>query len=106
MPRSKNIWVFGAWYGQQYSDNTSYLFEYVNKNKNDIKSIWLTKKKNIYNLLKDKGYNVFYVNSFLGISILAVEPWHLTRTSDKPRSLRYSSAFSTIFSLSLVISRP
>jgi len=46
------------------------------------------------------------LNSSLGISILAVKPWHLTLTSDNPHSLRYSSAFSTIFSLSLVISWP
>ena len=26
MPRSKKIWVFGAWLGEKYADNTKALF--------------------------------------------------------------------------------
>ena len=29
IPRNKNLWVFGAWFGEKYSDNAKVLFEYV-----------------------------------------------------------------------------
>ena len=60
---------------------------------------YLTKSPKLYFLKK-------CFNSSWGISILAVDPWHLTLTSDIPPFFKYSSAFSTILSLSLVISWP
>ena len=66
IPRSKHIWVFGAWYGRQYNDNPAYLFEYVKNNKPDIKVVWLTNNKQIINDLRKKGYNVFHKNSIQG----------------------------------------
>ena len=33
IPKSKNLWIFGAWRGQLYADNSKYLFEYVAENK-------------------------------------------------------------------------
>jgi CDP-glycerol glycerophosphotransferase (TagB/SpsB family) len=66
IPRSKDIWVFGAWYGKQYNDNTSYLFEYADHIRSDIKVVWLTKNKKIISNLRQKGYNVFHKNSLNG----------------------------------------
>ena len=51
VPRSKNIWVFGAWYGQKYSDNSKWLYEYVLENEPHIKAVWITKNKDIYKKL-------------------------------------------------------
>ena len=56
--RKKNIWIFGCWEGQKYDDNARYLFEYVNENHKDIIPIWFTKKQEIYDELKKKGYRV------------------------------------------------
>ena len=66
VPRSENIWVFGAWYGNQYSDNTSYLYEYVKETKPDIKTVWLTRNKHVIKNLRNKGDNVFRNNSIYG----------------------------------------
>jgi len=63
---SKKIWVFGSWFGQKYSDNSRYLFEYVNKFHPEIKSIWLCKNNEIVNLIRSKGYKAYYAFSFLG----------------------------------------
>ena len=67
VPRSRNIWVFGAWYGNQYTDNTSYLYEYVKETKPDIKAIWLTRNKHVIQNLRNKGDNVFCKNSIYGL---------------------------------------
>lgn len=60
--KNKNIWVFGAWYGLAYSDNSKYLFEYVNKHKKNIKAIWLTRNNKIVNLIRKKGYLAYHFN--------------------------------------------
>jgi len=67
VPRSPNIWVFGAWYGNQYTDNTSYLYEYVKETKPDIKAVWLTRNKHVLHNLRNTGDNVFNKNSIFGL---------------------------------------
>ena len=67
VPRSRDIWVFGAWYGNQYTDNTSYLYEYVKETKPEIKAIWLTRNKHVIQNLRNKGDNVFCKNSIYGL---------------------------------------
>ncbi|MGP6148697.1 CDP-glycerol glycerophosphotransferase family protein [Priestia flexa] len=66
IPSSKNIWVFGAWYGKRYSDNSRYLFEHVIKNEPTIKAVWITKEEKIRKELIEKGLNVYKANSILG----------------------------------------
>lgn len=66
IPKDKNLWVFGAWFGERYADNSKYLFEYVNKNHPEIKVVWLTRNKNTYNFVRKKGYNVAKTFSLKG----------------------------------------
>lgn len=37
--RNENLWLFGAWEGNNYSDNSKYVFEYVNKHMPHINSV-------------------------------------------------------------------
>lgn len=67
VPREKNIWVFGAWYGQRYSDNSMYLFEHVNANDKKINAIWITKSRVVFDYVKKKGYSCYMANSLLGV---------------------------------------
>lgn len=53
--RNKKIWVFGAWGGNKYSDNTKYLYNYTSMNFKNIESFWITKNKDIYLYLKNKN---------------------------------------------------
>ena len=48
LPKDENIWLFGAWFGEKYADNSKYLFEYVNKNLPSVRAIWLTKNESVY----------------------------------------------------------
>lgn len=56
--KNKKLWVFGAWKGTAYNDNTKYLFEYVAKNEPDITAVWITKNSDVYNHIKSLGYKV------------------------------------------------
>lgn len=69
LPRSHTIWIFGAWYGERYSDNPKYLFEYVSKEKKDIKCYWITKNKNVVLSIRQQGFNAFHKNSLKGVWI-------------------------------------
>ncbi len=66
-PRRRDVWIFGAWYGRRFSDNSKYLYMYVNENCPDIRAIWLTRDKNLRNILLNEGRTVFLVNDFKAI---------------------------------------
>ena len=66
IPKSNNVWIFGAWYGNKYSDNTSYLFEYIHKEKLSVKAIWLSNNNEIISHLRSMGYRAFNKKSIYG----------------------------------------
>ena len=67
VPRSKNIWVFGAWYGQKYSDNSKWLYEYVMEHNPEIKVVWITKNKTICEQLHCNNKTIYMSSSIQGI---------------------------------------
>ncbi len=66
VPKKKKLWVFGAWNGKKYGDNSKYLFEYINLNGTEIRPIWLTQNKQAYDLISSKDFEVYYTYSFKG----------------------------------------
>jgi len=90
-PKDSNLWVFGAWFGDKYSDNSRYLYEYTLRNNKGINAIWITKNIGVYNWLTQKGYPALMSNSLKGIFTVIrakvavitcdktdVHPWLLT----------------------------
>ena len=67
VPKSKNIWIYGAWAGKNYSDNPKYMFKYMNENHPEIKSIWITRNKEVELQLRRSGYKCFNRFSLKGI---------------------------------------
>jgi CDP-glycerol glycerophosphotransferase (TagB/SpsB family) len=67
IPTNKNIWIFGSWRGEKYSDNSKYLYEYIVENKKDIRPIWLTKEEKVLTQLISQGREVHYFYSLRGI---------------------------------------
>lgn len=65
IPKQKNIWIFGAWFGKSISDNPKYLYQYLRDNNPEIKPIWITKNKILLN--NTDGFDVYYYKSFKGI---------------------------------------
>ena len=65
--RNSKIWVFGSWYGNNYTDNSRALFEYILNYRKDIRCIWLTNNKNIYDYLRIKNVQVYYIYSIRSI---------------------------------------
>ncbi|MDE6244283.1 MAG: CDP-glycerol glycerophosphotransferase family protein [Treponemataceae bacterium] len=67
IPRSKNIWIFGAWYGQKYSDNSKWFYEYVLENEPHLKAVWITKNKDVYKELCARNKSVCMSSSLKGV---------------------------------------
>lgn len=66
-PRSEKIWVFGCWDGKRFADNSKHFFLYVAQEKKEVKSIWISRDKNIVSNLKKRGYASYYHLSILGM---------------------------------------
>jgi len=66
LPKSKDVWIFGAWFGDRYSDNSRYLFEYVSDFDSEIDAIWLTRDSNLVQSIRKKGYKAYTTYSFMG----------------------------------------
>lgn len=59
--KTDKICVFGSWFGKNFSDNSKYLYLYLNKNKEKYgieKLVWITDSDKVYNLLNSNGFDV------------------------------------------------
>lgn len=50
LPRKKNRWVFGSWFGNQISDNSLAMYNYVKNNNPRLELIWLARNPEKFNL--------------------------------------------------------
>lgn len=97
--RDKNIYAFGSYLGWRFADNSMYLYIYLNEYTNR-RAIWITKDRNIKNILNMKGFEaylsyglkgIYYqlkakyhivsyigsdINSYLSVGAIKVNLWH------------------------------
>ncbi|MBQ3710708.1 MAG: CDP-glycerol glycerophosphotransferase family protein [Bacteroidales bacterium] len=65
--RDENLWLFGSSNNSTDSDNGYTFFKYVNENYKDVRTIWVTQQKSVYEKIKAEGYlNVAMSNSKKG----------------------------------------
>ncbi len=60
--RDKRIWLFGAWMGNKFADNSRFLFQYIHENLEQShihEVVWVTRNKAVYDELSHMGYKVF-----------------------------------------------
>lgn len=66
IPKNKKIWVFGAWFGTKFADNSKYFYQFLNNN-TDIKAIWIYKDKKLEPFFSKNEMRSYYYKSFYGI---------------------------------------
>lgn len=81
VPKKNNVWVFGEWHGTRYADNPRYLYEYLIKEHNEIRAVWLTKDDSIYVYLRESGSEVYKRYSFKGIYFSVIARFHFVTHS-------------------------
>lgn len=67
-PRSKKIWAVGSTFGNRWADNGRYFYLYLSQyERNTIRPIWISRKKEIVSFLQERGMEAYYVRSVKGI---------------------------------------
>ncbi len=64
--RDRNVWLFGAWMGERFADNSRFLFQYLSANKDlyGIKEvIWVSRNSDVVNQVRDMGYEAYLIGS-------------------------------------------
>lgn len=64
--RDRTIILVGAWFGEKFSDNSRYLYQYLAENKKQLglkRVVWVTCNKKVYNELKKNKYDVLMMRS-------------------------------------------
>lgn len=67
IPKKKCLWVFGAWFGQKYSDNPKAFFEYVNFNQKQIDAVWISKSTDVIQHVRSLGFQAHNEQSIKGM---------------------------------------
>ena len=71
--RDKRVWLFGAWMGQTFSDNSRYLYQYMAEHMEEYgirHLIWVTENEELLAELRQMGYEAYLTNSKEG------RKWH------------------------------
>ena len=67
-PRSKKIWLFGSTFGRRFADNPRYLYLYLSQMyRGRIQPVWISRNKQVVELLAANGYQAYYYHSLQGI---------------------------------------
>ncbi len=68
IPKKKNLWLIGSWLGEKFNDNSRHFYEYlIQKKEKNIEFYWITKNKEIFNHLREKGLPVTMMFSIRGL---------------------------------------
>ena len=54
-PKDENLWVFSGFNKKSYMDNTKYFYEYVLEQHPEIRAVWLTLDKNVFQRLTEEN---------------------------------------------------
>lgn len=67
VPKKRDRWIFGAWFGSAVSDNTKALYDYVSTEHPEIERIWVASDPGKVNL---PGCRVIRRNSFVSLKYI------------------------------------
>lgn len=67
--RDRRCWIFGAWHGERFDDNSRYLFEFVNECCPEIEAYWLCNSPEVVKEVRSLGFRAEVSDSAPGIAI-------------------------------------
>lgn len=66
IPKSRDIWVFGAWFGQKFTDNPKRVFLYATA-ASEKTCVWIARSSQLVRSLREQGYRAHHYLSLFGI---------------------------------------
>jgi CDP-glycerol glycerophosphotransferase (TagB/SpsB family) len=82
IPRYKNRYSFGEWFGLEYKDNSMYLYEHARLD-SDADSAWITKSERIIKELSRSGKKVYHEDSIQGIWFQLTSKYFISSVSSR-----------------------
>lgn len=64
--RQKDVILFGAWFGTKFADNSRFLFQYLDQNKDVLNLshvVWVTRNNESCDMLQKMGYEAYMLDS-------------------------------------------
>jgi len=64
--RDDSCVLIGAWMGTKFADNSRYLFQYLNSNKDKLglkHVVWVTRDNDVYSLINGMGYECYLIGT-------------------------------------------
>ena len=58
--------LFGAWFGEKFSDNPRFLFQYLSENRRALglnRVVWVTRKETVCETIRGMGYEAYMIDS-------------------------------------------
>jgi CDP-glycerol glycerophosphotransferase (TagB/SpsB family) len=95
---NKKMLVFGDRAGKKFSDNSRYLFIYLNEFEKDFVCIWLTNDKKILQNVKNLGYRAYLSKSISGSYYALRAYWHIYNYSENDTH-EYAAKFRNTINL-------
>lgn len=80
IPKSNKIAIVGGWFGKRFADNSKHFYLYLNANLNNLgfdKVVWITRSKEIRDVLMKQGYQVYSAWSIFSIWYHLRAKYHL-----------------------------
>lgn len=64
--RDKRVVLVGSWMGDKFMDNPRFFYQYLFAHKDEYaikKVIWVTRNENVFQMLREEGYEVYMMHS-------------------------------------------
>lgn len=68
--KENELWVFGAWQGKMYADNSKYLFRYMNAKHPEIRCVWVSNVLQSVIQVRREGNEAYLINSMKGTKLI------------------------------------
>ncbi len=56
IPADPDLWLFGAWFGDRFGDNSRALFEYASREEGGPKCVWLSSNAQVCDQVRSQGF--------------------------------------------------
>ncbi len=83
IPKNQSLCVFGSAEGKAFADNSKYLFLYASRQVTDIRSVFVSRNREVVAYLRERGLKAEYIFSLTGIlTVVRASKAFVTHTTD------------------------
>lgn len=64
--RDSSVVLFGSWFGEKFSDNSRFLFQYLSEHKDEYgltHVVWVARKQSVVDIVRKLGYEAYLMES-------------------------------------------